>query len=150
MNLREIASIAGKPGLYRILKPTRTGVIVEALDGSGNRLVAGAQSKISLLSEITMYTTEGDGSIGLPEVMQGIFEKHNTSLPVQPNAGSDELRGFMEGVLPVYDRERVYTSDIKKLIQWYGILAKFAPDVLTAADTAEETETEAKGEEVNG
>ena len=134
MNLREYAAIAGKPGLYKILKPSRAGVIVESLDPQKTRFVATATSKVSLLQEITIYTTEGEGSTPLIEVMAAMSEKYGADLPVTSKSDGNELHGMFAEVLPEYDRERVYTSDIKKIVTWYTVLQQYAPEAFTAVD----------------
>ena len=131
MQFREIAAISGKPGLYRILKPTQGGVIMEALDEKKARFVAGATSKVSMLSEISMFTYGGEGSVPLPEVMYQVHEQFaGKALPVTAKSDGADLEDFFSSILPDWDKERVYTSDIKKLVSWYGILAQFGTAVL--------------------
>jgi hypothetical protein len=128
MDLREIAAITGKPGLYRILKPNKNGVIVESLDAAKTRVLAPATSKISILSEITMYTTDAEGSIPLPTVFVRIHEKYAGKLTITAKSAASELQALMADVVPDYDSEKVYTSDLKKLVTWYSIIAEFAPE----------------------
>lgn len=145
MQLREVAAISGKPGLFRILKPTHGGVIVEALDATKARQAVGASQRLSILSEISMYTTTAEGSEPLGVILGTIFEK-NGGKTLALNAKSDgaDLEAFFTDILPDWDRERVYLSDIKKLVTWYNILAERAPEALQpekeeeAAPAAEE------------
>ncbi|GAB3292020.1 DUF5606 family protein [Hymenobacter tenuis] len=123
-DLKEIAAISGMPGLYRLLKPTRAGVIIEALDGKGSRSVASARNKVSLLQEISIYTQDYDQTVPLSEVFDRIYQKHGAELAVTHKSDDRDLTAFMGEIMPDYDRERVYMSDIKKLVQWYNTVSK--------------------------
>ncbi len=135
-NLREIASIAGMSGLFRIIKPTRNGVIIESLEEQPTRGIAQARQRISLLEEISIYTTDADSTIPLREVFDRIRQQYGEELPVHPKSSGAELANFMEGIVPEYDQERVYTSDMKKVVTWYTIVNKFVP--YTEEETKEE------------
>lgn len=137
MNLKDIATIAGKSGLYKVVKPARTGVILESLDEQRKKLVTNANYKVSVLKEISIYTTSAEGSVSLGSVLTSIKEKYPQVLET-PNSNAG-LFGFLGEVLPDYDAERVYPSDIKKLITWYNILWQFAPEIFeeSEAETAE-------------
>lgn len=141
MQLRQIASISGKPGLFRILKPMQNGVLVETIEASPKKMPAGATSKVSILSEISIYTTDAEGSVPLAEVLKTIH-KDNKGKPLALNAKSDgaDLEKLLSDTLPDWDKDRVYTSDIKKLVTWYNILCQHAQDVFKE----EEQETEEK------
>lgn len=132
MELREIAAITGKPGLYRILKPGKAGVIVETLDAAKTRFLASATSKVSILSEITMYTNDAEGSIPLQEVFSRIKDQYGDKMTLTAKSDGAALQELMAKVVPDYDREKVYVSDLKKLVTWYSILNEFAPDALKA------------------
>ena len=148
MDLKEIATVSGKGGLFKIIKPTRTGVILESLDEQKSRMVAGTQHKVSLLKEISIYTTGKDSSIALEEVLAAIFKKYGKEIPVHAKSSSDELASFVKEVVPDYDEERVYASDMKKLVNWYTIMAAHAPELLESkeAPEAENSEKEEKNE----
>ena len=146
MQLREVAAISGKPGLYRILKPTRAGVIIESMDEKRQRTVAGATSRVSILNDISMYTTDEEGSVPLGEVLMRVFEKQKGK-PLEVSAKSDgaDLEALMGDIVPNWDAERVYTSDIKKLVTWYNILVQHAADLFVKEEPAtDEPKTEAK------
>lgn len=128
MEMKDIAAISGKPGLYKIVKPTRTGVIVEAIGGGTTKLMANAGHRISILQEISIYTDTAEGSISLEEVFYRIFEKHGDKLTVKKDSLS--LRSFMSDIVPEHNREKVYTSDIKKLITWYNLVGENVPELL--------------------
>ena len=139
MDLSKIAAIAGKGGLFRIIKPTRTGVIVEPLDDQKKKLVIGANYRVSVLQEVSIYTTDSEGSIPLEEVFAKIQQEfgHDPGVDASDN---EELKAFLKHVVPNYDTERVYTSDMKKLVSWYTILSQHAPEVLSATAAEEAPE----------
>jgi hypothetical protein len=138
MDLKEIASVSGKSGLFKILGPTRSGLILQSLDETGAKLVTPASQKVSVLDEISIYTTSAEGTVALAEVLKSVYSNFGQELNVDPDGGSTVLSGFMEKVLPDYDRQRVYQSDIKKLIRWYNCLIRFAPEVITSENKKEE------------
>lgn len=138
MELKEIASISGKEGLFRVLKPSRTGVIVETLDAQKKKMAVGSAGKVSILKEISIYTTTKDGSVPLQDVLNIIYEKYQDKLPVDSKAGTADLMQFLQGILPEFDVDKVYPSDVKKLVKWYNILFKEAPDVLKKQEEVKE------------
>lgn len=120
MTLDKILSISGKPGLYKLLTQTRSGFVGESLI-DGKRLSVGIRNNVSVLSEIAIYTLEEE--IPLQEVFQKIKEKENGA-KTSVNHKDDKLKleEYFFEVLPNYDEDRVYPSDIKKIVQWYNIL----------------------------
>ncbi|WP_350287497.1 DUF5606 domain-containing protein [uncultured Croceitalea sp.] len=120
MALDKILSIGGKPGLYKLLTQTRAGFVGESLI-DGKRITVGLRNNVSVLSEIAIYTLEEE--VPLRDVFQKIKEKENGS---KTSIGHKEekikLEEYFFEVLPNYDEDRVYASDIKKIIQWYNIL----------------------------
>ncbi|MFD2783987.1 DUF5606 family protein [Hymenobacter rubripertinctus] len=136
-DLKEIAAISGMPGLYRLVKPTRAGVIIEALDEKGTRSVASARNKVSLLQEISIYTQDYDQTVPLSEVFDRIQQQHGSGLALTHKSDERELTALMEGIMPDYDRERVYLSDIKKLVQWYHVVSKALDYQAPAPDEAD-------------
>ena len=131
-------------GLFRIIRPTRNGVIVESLDEQRTRSVAQARQRLSLLHEISIYTTDAEETVPLTEVMQNIQNLYGDKLPVTAKSSGAELADFMAKVVPNYDPERVYTSDMKKLVQWYAVVSKYAqtPEGQTEEEASVETEEE--------
>jgi len=131
MELKEIACVTGKPGLYRVLKPMRNGILVESLDAHKKKLPLGASAKVAILQEITFYTDDAEGAYPLVEVLYTMKEKYGAQLPVHHKESSDEeVMAFFAEVLPQYSRERVFASDVRKLLKWYEILLKEVPSVL--------------------
>ena len=122
MSLDKILTISGKPGLYQIITQTRTGAVVESLIDK-KRITVGAHSNISVLSEIAIFTLNEE--VPLRDVMQIIKEKYNSGqTDISHKDNKDSLEEFFFNILPEYDEDRVYPSDIKKVIQWYNILQK--------------------------
>jgi hypothetical protein len=128
MELSEIASISGKGGLFKVLKPGKSGVLLESLDATKTRIVATATQRLSLLSEISIYTTTKEGTVALEEVLKKIYKDFNNDLGVDGNSDGVELKAFLKSVLPEYDEDRVYVSDIKKLVKWYSVLLEQIPE----------------------
>ena len=120
MTLDKILSISGKPGLYKLLTQTRSGFVGESLL-DGKRLSVGIRNNVSVLSEIAIYTLEEE--IPLREVFQKIQEKEKGGkTSVSHKDEKLKLEEYFFEVLPNYDEDRVYPSDIKKIVQWYNIL----------------------------
>lgn len=120
MALDKILSVAGKPGLFKMLTQTRAGFVGESLL-DGKRVTVGIRNNVSVLSEIAIYTLEEE--VPLREVFQKIKEKENgKKTSVGHKAEKIALEEYFFEILPNYDEDRVYASDIKKIIQWYNIL----------------------------
>ncbi|UPS43444.1 DUF5606 domain-containing protein [Prevotella sp. E15-22] len=117
-----ILAIAGKPGLYKLVSRGKNNLIVEALDATHRRQPAFGSDRITSLADIAMFTDSDD--IPLMDVLESLktLENGNKSAIDYKKASGDDLREYFAKVLPNYDRDRVHTSDIKKLIQWYNIL----------------------------
>lgn len=124
IDLRQVAAISGLGGLYKVVKPTRTGVIVESLEDNPKTMVAQARHRMSLLDEISIYTTDEEGTVPLADVFQRVHEKYGDTLPLSEKPSNEEYKKFMSDVLPDFDEDRVYVSDMKKLASWYLILNK--------------------------
>ncbi|WP_210487437.1 DUF5606 domain-containing protein [Rufibacter aurantiacus] len=135
-DLKEIASISGMPGLYKIVAPTRNGIIVESLSEKPARSVAQARNRVSILQEISMYTNDEEHTVPLAEIFDRIRKQYGSDIPVTSKSSTQELSSFLESVLPDYDQDRVYASDMKKLAQWYQIVNQFVPYTETAEETA--------------
>ena len=120
MSIEKILAISGKPGLFKLLTQTRTSFVVESLN-DGKKLTLGLRSNISLLSEIAIYTLTEE--VPLREVFKKIQEKENgEKSSVSHKDDKDKLEEYFFDVLPDYDEDRVYASDIKKVLRWYNIL----------------------------
>ena len=138
--LRTILSISGKPGLYKLISQGKNMLILETLDATKKRIPAYSHDKVISLGDIAMYTDADE--IALGEVLESLKNKENgavASIDIK-KASQAELHAFMAEVLPSYDRDRVHTSDIKKLIQWYNILVSNGVTEFVAAEEAESAE----------
>lgn len=144
MTLTEIATVSGKGGLFKVLAPTKSGVILESLDESKTKLVATTSHRLSLLNEISIYTTTKEGTVGLENILKKIHAEFGSDIGVDVNSDATELKSFMKAVLPEYDESRVYVSDIKKLVRWYDTLLKYAPELFAASPEEKEPEEEKK------
>ena len=148
-SLKGIIAIAGKPGLYKVLAQGTNNIIVESLIDK-KRFPASSSSKISSLEEITMYTTDED--MPLQEIIQKIFEKEKGGPAVDPKDEAKH-RAYFKEVVPNFDEERVYSSDIKKLFSWYallqtsGELKRIAEEAQKADEPVVEEKIEKKAEE---
>ena len=120
MKLNQILTISGKPGLYQLQSRTRTGFLALSLL-DGKRISIGLRSNVSLLSESAIYTLDGEKP--LEEIFKAIKEKEeNNKTTISHKAPDAELEAYFFSVVPNYDEDRVYPSDIKKIIQWYNLL----------------------------
>jgi hypothetical protein len=137
MVLKDLMAISGNPGLYKFIAQGKNAVIVENLE-TGKRTSAHAAAKISSLEDIAVFTETEE--VPLSEVFDRIYEKEEGSETINHKSPPEELTSYFAGLLPEYDRERVYLSDIKKIIQWYNILHSL--------DMLQKEEEEKEGKEV--
>ena len=121
MSLEKILSISGKPGLYQLENQTRSGFLAKSLI-DGKKISVSARQNVSLLSEIAIYTLTEE--LPLREVFLKIYEKENGGEAINHKVSKDKLEEYFFEVLPDYDEDRVYPSDIKKVMQWYNLLTK--------------------------
>ena len=147
MDFSDLAAVSGKGTLFKIINPTRTGVILESLDEHKKKMVATMHNKVSVLSEISIYTTDSEGATPLEDVMRKIHAEFDGDTDLDKNSSSEELKSFLKFILPDYDESRVYVSDIKKVVSWYDQIVKQAPDLLNQKEeTSEEAEKPQKSE----
>lgn len=134
MDLSKILSISGKPGLYLLVSQTKTGALVESLL-DGKRQPAFSNERISSLEDISIFTLEED--IPLKKVFKLIYSKENGGECISHKSDNNKIVQYMEEILPDFDRDRVYVSDMKKLFSWYNILN--AKGLITIEEVKEET-----------
>jgi len=142
MDLTDIITISGKSGLYTIIGQTKSNVIVESI-ADGKRFPTFSSNRISALKDISIYTNDGEAS--LSDIYQKIYKKENGKECISHNEPTDKLYAYLEEILPDYDKDQVYTSDIKKLFQWYNLLHKAEKLKLTKSD--DKADNKAKQEE---
>lgn len=138
MELSKILSITGKPGLYKMLTQTKNGLVVESMT-DGKKFTAFSHERISTLEEISIYTESEDKP--LKEVLKAIYDLQEGKAAIPHKSSNQELKDFFEQAVPDYDKENVYVSDIKKVINWYNALHE--NDLL---DFSEEEAEEKEGE----
>ena len=142
MNLKDILAISGYPGLYKFLSQTKNGIIVESLIDK-KRFPAYASAKVSALEDVAIFTTTGETP--LKEVLLKIYEKEQGGPAINPKASTnDELKAYFLSVLPEYNSEKVYVSDIKMVLLWYNLLQQ-----LNMLNLPEEEKEEKSGKPEN-
>ena len=135
MSLEKILAISKKPGLFKLVNPSRGGYIVTSMLDQRRSFVK-MDKNLSLLSEISVYTLEAE--LPLADVFKKIFKKEDgKKTAVNPNASKDALEAYFFSVLPNFDEDRVYSSDIKKIIKWYNLLVEDGFDFQSQEQTSE-------------
>ena len=120
MDFSDIVSISGLSGLYKVVTRRQDGCIISGLNDDDKKFLSSRIHVFSTLDNITIYTD--DDSVQLEKVMKEMLKKKQEHPPVDVKASSDELKEYFEKVLPDYDKEKVYVSDIKKVIKWFHLL----------------------------
>ena len=139
MEFSKIIAVTGKPGLFQVISQSKNAVIAESLIDK-KRLAINATQNVSLLENIAIYTYEED--VPLLDIFTAMFEKTEGKEALSHKESSKKLTAFFAEVLPGYDEERVYASNIKKVIQWFNVLVKSGMDFTKVEETTEETEAE--------
>jgi len=146
MDLSKILSISGKPGLYKMLAQTKNGLVVEGIP-DGKKFTAFSHERISTLEEISIYT-EGEDK-PLKDVLKAIYDKLDGAAALSHKSSGDDLKSFFEEAVPDYDKENVYVSDIKKVINWYNALHELNLLDFTEEENKEENKAEETDKEEN-
>ena len=143
--LKGILAISGHSGLFKLVAESKNNIIVESLD-TKKRMPVYSSQKVSALEDIAIYTYEAD--VPLKEVFKAISDKEEGGAAISPKASGNELKTYFEDVLPEFDQERVYVSDIKKVLLWYNILQeKEMLDFLEMEEEGESNDSETKEEQ---
>jgi len=138
--LKGLLAISGQRGLFKLVSQAKNSIIVESLI-DGKRMPAYATSRISALEDISIYTEDED--VKLFDVFKAIYEKENGGQAISPKSSGNELKSYFEEIMPLYDKDRVYVSDIKKVFTWYNLLIEsnlFDPNAIE--EEAEEVDAE--------
>lgn len=152
MTLDKILAIAGKPGLFALKIQTRTGFVAESLI-DGKKITVGLKSNVSLLSEISVYTYSEEKP--LTEIMRTIAIKEDNGPAISHKEDNSKLIAYFLEVLPDYDQERVYPSDIKKIVNWYnmlqakGLVSKEEPKIENAEEVLDKVVKEVAAEKAD-
>ncbi len=133
IKLKDILSISGKGGLFKFIAQARNGIVVESIEDN-KRHVASATARVSSLDDIAIFTH--DEEVPLSDIFMMIHEKSEGKEAMSHKSSADDLKSFFEELVPDYDDERVYISDIKKVFQWYNQL--HSHDMLEVVDKEEE------------
>ena len=139
MKLEKVIAIAGKPGLYEIISQSKSGVIVESL-ADKKRFPVNSLHNISTLNDIAIYTYEEE--VPLKQVFLNIFEKQEGEKSIDPKSSKNDLINYFGEVLPGFDEERVYPSNIKKILSWYNALVDAKFDFASIKQELEEENAE--------
>ena len=139
MEFNKIIAVSGKSGLFKVISQSKSAIIVAGL-GDDKRAAISATQNVSLLENIAIYTYEED--IPLLKVLKAMFEKTEGKEAISHKESGKKLEAFFAEVLPDYDAERVYTSNIKNVIQWFNLLVNSGMDFSKIEATKEETEKE--------
>lgn len=137
--LKGILAISGHSGLFKMVAESKNSIIVESLD-TKKRIPVYSTAKVSALEDIAIYTYEAD--VPLKDVFKTISDVEDGGAALSPKSSGNELKAYFEKVLPDYDQDRVYVSDIKKVLLWYNTLQE--KDMLDFSETEEEDSSEAK------
>jgi len=143
MSLEKVLAISGKPGLYELKAQTRGGFVAESL-ADGKKISVNVRHNVSMLSEIAMYTYTEE--VPLREVFQKIAEKEDGKEAISHKESKAKLEGYFKEILPEYDEDRVYASDIKKVFQWYNILVNAGVTDFSEQEAEEKEETASEEE----
>ena len=136
--LTKILSVTGRPGLFRLISTNKNMNIVESMT-DGKRIPVYMHEKIVALSDVSMYTNDGD--VPLRDVFKKIKEKENSKpVTLTSKSSNKEFFSYLEEVLPDYNKESVYASDVKKLISWYNLLMEHNIDLEEVEESEEEAE----------
>ncbi len=141
MDLSGILAISGKPGLHKLISQTKNGLIVESFNDK-KRFPVYAAHQISALEEISMYTYSGE--VSLADVFKNMFDHCEGKEAISHKSSKNDLLELMDTILPEYDKDRVYISDIKKLVQWYNSLLENGLMVFDEEAAEEKTEEPAE------
>jgi hypothetical protein len=143
MSIKKILAISGKPGLFELKVQTRTGFVAESLL-DGKRITVSMRSNVSLLSEIAVYTYSEE--VRLAEVFKAIATKENNGATISHKEDDAKLKTYFREILPEFDEDRVYTSDIKKIFNWYNLLQPKGIVTLEELSKVEEKQPEESAE----
>jgi len=147
IQLKDILAISGKGGLYKFIAQARNGIVVESIEDK-KRHVAPATARVSSLEDIAIFTQ--DEEVALADIFYKIHDKNDGKETISHKASADELKNFFEELVPEYDEDRVYVSDIKKVFQWYNQLHQHGLLEVVEKEEADQESDDAAGEDAPG
>ncbi|UCG27219.1 MAG: DUF5606 domain-containing protein [Bacteroidales bacterium] len=139
MDLKDILAISGHPGLFKFISQGRSAIIVENLE-SKKRISAFASEKISSLEDISVFKDDKD--VSLVDIFKAIYDKENGGPAIDHKSRPEDMKEYFAGIIPDYDRDRVYVSDMKKIFLWYNLLLKLGMVTFEEEKEAEKEEDE--------
>ena len=139
MKITDILAVAGKPGLYQVLASGSASIVVESMV-DGKRSSVPGTARVSNLADITMYTHDDD--VPLLDILNRMHEAQKGEAGPSHKDAAQTIRDFVDGIVPELDHDRVYQSDLKKLVQWYNLLVGKGAFPLEAPETPEEAAQE--------
>ncbi len=145
ISIKDVVAISGTPGLFKIVKSDDKSIIVESIDERKKRQLVRGNMMVSKLADVSIYT-QNDESEPLVKILQTIQEKYNADLPVTKKSSGKELMEFLKTVLPEFDEEKVYPSNVKKMVGWFDIIQKNKIDLTLEEEEEENPEKEEKKE----
>jgi hypothetical protein len=132
IDLKDIVTISGHSGLFKSIKPTRHGLVLEELDDQKKRSVKQSKDhEIATLEDISIYTTGQEETLPLSTILWRLHAEFAALVSIDLYDTPDKLRTLMERIVPDYDPKRVYASNIKKIIHWYNLLVKYTPELFS-------------------
>lgn len=137
MELNELVAVSGMPGIYKMVANRNNGLIVEDMNNGKRKFASARRHQFTPLESIAIYTDDGD-STELKNVFRNMLDQLEDNPPVNPNATNDELQEYFTDVLPNFDKDRVNTGDIKKIIKWFSFLRDVGHFDQTADPSEEE------------
>ncbi len=147
MDLKDIIAIRGKGELFRVLSKTPKGIIVETLNENHTRMKVQPNLQVLILADITIYSND-NSDLYLGDVFKAFYLKEGLKLSLDHKSDPEAIKAFMKETVPNHDEEKVYMSDMKKMLRWYNNIASFYPDILEnlskepePSEEVEETET---------
>ena len=144
MKITDILAVAGKPGLYQVLASGSASIVVESML-DGKRSSVPGTARVSNLADITMYTHDDD--VPLLDILNRMHDAQKGEAGPSHKDAAQTIRDFVDGIVPELDHDRVYQSDLKKLVQWYNLLVGKGAFPLEAPETPEEAAQEEEGKE---
>ena len=122
MELKDVVSVAGKPGLHKIIGKGASGLVLEALDSTAKRTITPLSQKVSILEDISVYTVDGDVKLAEVFIKMDELDKAGNFSLISKDTSGDETKKWFEAIVSNFDKERVYNSDILKMSNWYNLL----------------------------
>jgi hypothetical protein len=144
--LKGILSISGQSGLFKLVAESKNNIIVESLD-THKRIPVYSTSKVSALEDIAIYTETGD--VPLKDIFKAISDKEEGGISISHKISANELKSYFEEVVPDFDKDRVYVSDIKKVLQWYNSLQEKEMLDFSELETEDEEKSDTDSEELS-